>query len=301
MIAAAFALALTSTLPNAAVQHSPAVALFEVEASSVSASPAAPFYMGSHAGPMNEASPEHSQLWASAYPWTTRPLMGLQRAESSTVAPATKPAAAPKAKRPAKRPKKASTVLAQVQKYHASLRDLRAKFRQTYYKPKFSALTPLEGVLEIKKPNLMKWDYGGQNHDIYANESWFWIVEHDSKQVVTTRVGPQDDINVAMKFLFGGKALLRDFLVRYASDKRVARYGDASHHVLQLKPRKKNSHYKGLLLVVDAQTGRVDDFLVAFTDGATSFFELSEVQTNVGIPATHFAKKIPKGYVEANE
>ena len=102
-----------------------------------------------------------------------------------------------------------------------------------------------------------------------------------------------------MKFLFGGQELLREFRVRFAQKARADRYGDADHHVLELKPNTKSAAYKGLALVVDKPTGRVDQFVVYNQDGSTNHFRLAKVKANKGLADRLFEFKVPAGYVES--
>jgi outer membrane lipoprotein carrier protein len=206
------------------------------------------------------------------------------------------------ASRPAWQPKKASSVLAQVQAFYDGTRDLKSKFTQTYHNPTFGSTTVTKGTLKLKKPGKMVWDYAGKSdQDIYADGKQLWVVEHDTRQVVRTDVNENSDVSAAMKFLFGGQKLLREFKVRYAKDARAKKYGDAEHHVIELKPKQKNPHYKGLALVVHHITGRVDAFVVYNQNGSTNYFQLSQIKTNNGLGDAVFKFELPKGYVESAE
>ena len=205
--------------------------------------------------------------------------------------------------RPAWRPEKATQILTLVQAFYDATADLEAKFKQTYWNPTFASRTVTQGDLRLKKPGMMVWDYAGKAEpDYYADGKKMWIVEHDTRQVVSSEVDGNSDLSAAMKFLFGGQTLVQEFKVRYTKDpKKIAKYGDAQHHVLDLKPRTKSPHYKGLLLSVHATTGRVDAFVVYNQDGSSNYFELSKLQTNKGFEDSAFKFKVPAGYVESKE
>jgi outer membrane lipoprotein carrier protein len=205
------------------------------------------------------------------------------------------------AKAPAWRPDKPSEVLVMVQAFYDGTADLEAKFKQTYHNPTYNESRNTSGKLKLKKPGKMVWDYkDGQDSDVYANDDTLWMIEHDTRQVIKTTVADNSEINAALKFLFGGEKLTREFDVRY-EDKKIERYGDADHYVLALKPKKGNSHYKGLLLMIHATTGRVDSFVVYNTDGSTNYFQLKSIKTNNGLPDSTFEYKLPDGYVETIE
>jgi outer membrane lipoprotein carrier protein len=127
------------------------------------------------------------------------------------------------------------------------------------------------------------------------------MVEHDTRQVIKTDVDENSEVNAALKFLFGGEQLTREFKVRYGKQSKVDRYGDADHYVLELKPKKSNKHYKGLVLMVHATTGRVDSFVVYNTDGSSNYFQLKSIKTNLGMSDKLFDFKLPSGYVETEE
>ena len=203
---------------------------------------------------------------------------------------------------PAWRPDNASDILVMVQAFYDGTADLEAKFKQTYWNPTYNEARHTGGKLKLKKPGKMVWDYkDGQDSDVYANGDTLWMVEHDTRQVIKTSVAGNSEINAALKFLFGGEKLTREFKVRYAKPDKVKRYGDAEHYVLELQPIADSQHYKGLVLVVHATTGRVDRFLVYNTDGSSNYFELKSIKTNVGISDKLFDFKLPPGYVETVE
>ena len=203
---------------------------------------------------------------------------------------------------PAWRPESPSEILVMVQAFYDGTADLEAKFKQTYWNPAYNEARNTSGKLKLKKPGMMVWDYkDGQDSDVYANGDTLWMVEHDTRQVIKTSVAGNSEINAALKFLFGGEKLTREFKVRYAGSDKVKRYGDAEHYVLELRPKQDNKHYKGLVLMVHATTGRVDSFVVYNTDGSSNYFQLKSIKTNVGIADKVFDFKLPAGYVETVE
>lgn len=229
---------------------------------------------------------------------------GLSTVEPATVAKMVR-AQNPKDEKPnapAWRPDKASEVLVMVQAFYDGTKDLESKFTQTYWNPTYGESKTTSGKLKLKKPGKMVWDYAdGQDADYYANGDTLWMVEHDTRQVIKTSVQGNSEINAALKFLFGGEQLTREFKVRYAAKDKVERYGDAEHYVLELKPKAENKHYKGLVLMVHATTGRVDSFVVYNTDDSTNYFKLKSIKTNVGINDKLFDFQLPSGYVETVE
>lgn len=199
-------------------------------------------------------------------------------------------------------PASASAVLASVQAFYDGTVDLGGKFRQTYVHQVYGTRTVSHGTLRLRKPGMMVWDYdNAADPDFYVDGQKLWVVEHDTRQVVSQKVEGNSSLSGAMKFLFGGQKLIKDFKVRMAPEKPAKAYAMPGHKVIELKPKEQNPHYKTLLLVVDEQTGRVDAFVVRSQDNSTNHFELTEVTTNKGLEAKDFKYKVPKGYVETRQ
>ncbi|MEZ4381799.1 MAG: outer membrane lipoprotein carrier protein LolA [Nannocystaceae bacterium] len=227
-----------------------------------------------------------------------------QPSESAAV-PASAPASvsAPEAEKtaaPAKR--SASAVLASVQAFYDGTKDFQANFKQTYVHPVYATRTVTRGTMILKKPGMMVWDYeGAGDPDFYVDGDSMWVVEHDTRQVVSQKVDKNANLAGAMKFLFGGQKLIKEFKVRLASDALIKRYGIPGHTVIELKPKVKDPHYKTLLLVVDDATGRVNAFIVRNRDNSINHFELSKTKLNLGLKKAAFRYKVPAGYVETKE
>lgn len=195
----------------------------------------------------------------------------------------------------------ASRKLALVQTYYDDTADMSADFEQTYVHPVYGTKTTSSGKLRIKKPGKMVWDYTAEDTpDLWVSGQRLWMVERDTKQVLKKDVEASDFAG-ADKFLFGGRQLLDDFQVRIAGEALIKRYGKAAHTVLELRPAKKNPHYKELLLVVDDATGRVDAFAVLNADGSTNHFVLTGITRNSGLADGQFEFVKPKGFTEISE
>ncbi len=196
----------------------------------------------------------------------------------------------------------ASAVLAAVQAFYDGTIDFAGEFKQTYVHPVYGTRTVSHGQLRLKKPGMMVWDYeGSQDPDFYVDGQKLWVVEHDTRQVVSQKVEGNTNLAGAMKFLFGGQKLIKEFKVRMAPEKPATTYAMPGHKVIELKPKEQNPHYKTLLLVVDDATGRVDAFVVRAQDNSTNHFVLTGVKTNQKFETKDFKYKVPKGYVETRQ
>lgn len=196
----------------------------------------------------------------------------------------------------------ASGVLARVQSFYDGTQDMQAEFQQTYTNRVYGQHTVSKGMLKIMKPGRMVWDYESESDpDFYVDGESLWVIENDTRQVVSQTVKGNANLAGATKFLFGGQKLIKTFKVRLASEKLVKRYGVAGHSVIEIKPKEKNPHYKSMLLIVDDQSGRVDAFVVRNQDNSINHFELSKVTLNTGLKAETFKYEVPAGYVETRQ
>lgn len=205
---------------------------------------------------------------------------------------------------PAWRPDKASDVLLMVKGFYDGTSDLEAKFEHHYTNPTYGDKHKTKGKLAAKKPGRMVWDQSDKaDPDFYTDGKTLWMVEHDTRQVIKTRVDGKSEVDAAVKLLFEGDKLLREFDVKYAEPKRAKRYQDADHYVLHLRPKtaERAQRYSSLLLVIHASTGRVDGLVLYNTDGSTSYYEFSKIKTNVGLSDDRFVYQRPRNYVESVE
>lgn len=227
-------------------------------------------------------------------------LLGSNPSDLSRLFLAQEPAADPD--QPAWRPEQASEVLLIVKGFYDGAKDLEAKFEQKYWNPTYNDTHTAKGKLQAKKPGKMVWDQRDeQDPDYYTDGNTLWMVEHDTRQVIKTDASNMSEISAAIQLLFEGEKLLRDYDVEYADAKRAKRYGDADHYVLELDPKAKKQHFKGLVLVVHASTGRVDGLVVYNTDGSSNYYKFSKIRTNVGLSDDRFKFERPKNYVETVE
>ncbi|MGH1339996.1 MAG: LolA family protein [Nannocystales bacterium] len=191
----------------------------------------------------------------------------------------------------------ASRRLVQVQSFYDGTSNLQASFTQTYSNSVYGTKKVSKGVLKAVKPGKMVWDYAAADTpDIYVDGSRVWSVERDTKQVATRDIGKSDIAGVE-KFLFGGKQLTEDFRVKIAEAKFQKRYASkAGQTAIRMQPKKKNPHYKEIILVVDDATGRVQAFALWNQDGSTNLFQLAKIVRNGGLTAKDVKFVKPAGY-----
>lgn len=186
---------------------------------------------------------------APAQPAVTAPLVG------SPVAVATTQAATPNA----------STVVDNVQKFYAGIKQVTAQFRQTVTNNTFGSTKKSDGTVWLMKPGKMRWDYVEKKKDkpvvkksFISNGTYLYVVEHDNKQVVKKNL-QNDLMPVAVSFLYGKGDLKAEFNAQIDTS---GKYGAKGDIVLKMTPKKPSAQYKNLYLVVAPDNYRVKQSVI---------------------------------------
>jgi outer membrane lipoprotein-sorting protein len=182
----------------------------------------------------------------------------------------------------------ADQVVARVQAFYKETQQLTAKFRQTYTNQTFGRPTVSDGMVWIKKPGKMRWDYQGRRGTVrksfISDGSTLWSVEHDNKQVARMNL-ENNLLPVAVTFLYGKGNLATDFTAKLDTS---GTYGAKTDHVLELKPRTPSAQYKTLYLVVDPRDFRVKQSIVVEASNNTNHFRFFEPDTRRAVADSWF-------------
>jgi outer membrane lipoprotein carrier protein len=197
----------------------------------------------------------------------------------------------------------ADTVVGKVQSFYKKTKQLTAKFRQTYSNKTFGRNTVSDGMVWIKKPGKMRWDYKGKKLKVeksfISDGKMLWAIEHNNRQYFKKSL-EQNLLPVAVTFLYGKGDLRRDFSAALDSS---GTYGKSTDHVIKLTPRKPSAQYKLLYLVVDPANYRVKQSIVIEASGNINHFRFYEPNTNKTVQDSYFyfnEKKFKGKYRLAN-
>lgn len=200
---------------------------------------------------------------------------------ATSTAGATRVAAAPTA----------DEVVAGVQAFYAGITQVTAKFRQTVTNVTFGDKKQTDGVLYIKKPGKMRWDYKTKknkksttNKSFISNGTYLWVVEHDNKQVVEKNL-ENNMLPVAVTFLYGKGDLKADFKAELDTSKK---YGGKNDLVLKLTPKAASAQYKTLYLVVASDNYRAKESIIIDGAGNTNHFRFYEPNFDKAIKDSSF-------------
>src|SRR5256885_9837891 len=111
---------------------------------------------------------------------------------------------------PAKDPGRA---LAQrVQAFYAHSKDFSASFRQHYTYVAIGRTEDSEGVVQVKKPGLVRWNYAKpEPRTLYIEGKTLWIWRPDDQEAQVKRDFGGDQLSSAFTFLWGKGDLLKEF------------------------------------------------------------------------------------------
>lgn len=185
--------------------------------------------------------------------------------------------AAAEAARPAPR-----EIIEKMQNVYERTQDFRAEFRQTLTYRVYGRKQTFDGIVQLKKPGKMRWDYTRPDKKLFVSDGKvLWVYEPEDNQAFRQTLG-DSALPTAVTFLLGQGKLDKEFDVSRVTE-GAAEYGDAADYVLKLVPKLPNAQYKHLILDVDPKTFQVKQTFIFDTQGnvnQVSFFK-PELNTRV--------------------
>lgn len=183
-----------------------------------------------------------------------------------------------------------------VQQAYERTTDLTAKFTQEATSAALGRTQTASGTVAVKKPGKMRWDYagkGGREGQVLVSDSkTLWIYNPDDRTVLKDEVGGALE-RTPLAFLMGLGELTRDFDVK-RPDPSV-KLGGPGDVVLALEPREPIAALQELHLAVDPKRALVTAALILDPFGNRTRIVFEDIRTNVGVPDSRFAFKVPSG------
>jgi outer membrane lipoprotein carrier protein len=190
---------------------------------------------------------------------------------------------------PAKDPGRA--VAGRVQAFYAQTKDFSAAFRQHYTYVAIGRVEESEGVVQVKKPGMVRWDYAKPDRrTLYIEGRTLWIWRPDDQEVQVKRDFGGEQLSSAFTFLWGKGNLLKDFKPRAVPVPDGLPKGDA----LELTPIKPMAGIEKLLFVV-ASDGQVRASVVKNPQGDLNQIVFTDAKIDQGLPDSLFHFAPPKG------
>ena len=178
----------------------------------------------------------------------------------------------------------AGTLAREVQARYERTTDLQARFVQTYTYAAFGRRQVSSGILKVKKPGRMRWDYlepSRKSIAVVGSRLVQW--EPEARQAYVDDHFDAGAMSAAVTFLLGKGSLAREFELSV----------DAGGWLVG-RPRRPDPR----VARVRFQVGPAGDVLateVVDAQGNTNEVRLSDVKRNAGLPDADFVIEIPAG------
>ena len=208
-------------------------------------------------------------------------LLAAAPASSGPAEPGAGPGPAAAAEDPA-----AQALARKVQGFYERTRDLSARFRQTYSYAGFGRRQVSSGVLLVKKPGMMRWEYQKPSPKIVAVKGSRLVqYEPEENQAYLDERFDATAMSAALAFLLGKGDLEKEF--------RASLSASGS---LVLHPRQPDPRVDSIELTA-ADDGRIEATRVVDGAGNVNEIAFDEVRRNTGIADSAFEVKLPPDVV----
>lgn len=180
--------------------------------------------------------------------------------------------------------------LAALEKRYAAVETATGEFQQTYRAPGVDQAE--SGVFWLKRPGLMRWEYRTPEEKLFVadgRESFLYVPSE--RQVTVQPLTPEDFGGTPLGLLLGAKNLSRGYEPSSDGGKPLLE----GTVLLRLEPKRPESGYDYLVLELDRVTCDIRRIVIREHIGNTSEFLLSNVTTNVRVPAGRFRFTPPRG------
>jgi outer membrane lipoprotein carrier protein len=174
-----------------------------------------------------------------------------------------------------------------IDKRHLAMGDLTARFVQTYRSGLMQRQVTESGVVSIKRPGRMRWEYREPEKKLFvADGKTFYFYVPADRQVIVRKPGGERGIPALL--LAGQGGILTEFTVAMepAPSPGVQR--------LKLTPRREDPEVETVFLEVDGGD-RVRGIEVLDPQGNQSRFVFEDIRENVGLRDGLFRFQIPQG------
>lgn len=184
----------------------------------------------------------------------------------------------------------AAALAREVQAYYDRTQDLEARFVQTYTYAAFGRTQTSRGVLRVKKPGKLRWDYTAPSEKtVLVNGSKLVQWEPEVNQAYVDEHFDASALSAAVTFLVGEGRLDREFALSTDAEGRLV-----------LTPRQPDARVREVVLTV-GPGGVVTATRVVDGSGNVNALTFEDVKRNPGLAESVFTLKLPKDvhYIQA--
>lgn len=175
----------------------------------------------------------------------------------------------------------------------AGVRDLSAAFHQTASNRSLGQVQEASGVLLLKRPGKMRWEYQKPEPRLYVTDGkTLWAYNPGDKQVMVQEVEAAFSSRLPLAFLAGDCELRKEFEVSLVENAATRAAGTA---LLDLKPKQPEAGIARMLLEISPKTALVEKATLFDAVGNTTVIALRDVKVNAGVPDAQFTFSPPPG------
>ena len=173
------------------------------------------------------------------------------------------------------------------------LETLKANFTQLYREDERAAPREESGVVYLKKPGRMRWEYTRPEVKLFVSDGKnVYFYAPADRQVTRMPAAESDDVRTPLRFLLGKLNLKRSFRqVEIARDMAPL---DPGNPVLHLLPKSRDERFREMYLEVDQQY-RIRRLVILETNGTTSEFRFFGEESNPRLDQALFKFTVPPG------
>jgi outer membrane lipoprotein carrier protein len=181
----------------------------------------------------------------------------------------------------------AESLLRKIEQRNARTSDLVARFTQSYRSGILGRETTERGVVSIKKPGRMRWEYKDPEPKLFVSDgrTFYFYVPADKQVIVSEQEGQR---SLAARLLFGKSGLAEEF---QASLEEPPEEG-----ILRVVLVPRHEQPDVVRATVDVEpSGRIRAILLEDVQGNRTRFRFENVRENTGLPDALFRFEVPKG------
>jgi outer membrane lipoprotein carrier protein len=169
---------------------------------------------------------------------------------------------------------------------HRTLTDLTARFTQTYRSGLLGREVVERGVVSIKRPGRMRWEYRDPEKKVFVSDgkTFYFYVPADKQVIVRDQAGAR---GLPTLLLSGQGEIVAQFELALEP-------GPPGLQRLRLTPREPDPEIESVALDVDAR-GHVAAIDVLDVQGNRSRFRFENIRENTGLRDSLFRFEIPRG------
>jgi len=179
----------------------------------------------------------------------------------------------------------AADVARRVEERQRGVRDMQARFVQTYRSGVLGREVVERGTVSIKSPGRMRWEYRDPEAKTFVSDgkTFYFYVPADKQVIVRDQA---DARGLTAQLLSGRLEILAQF--------DVGLERTAGRERLRLSPRKTDPEVDRVYLDVD-DGYRIRGIEILDPQGNRSRFEFQDLRENVGLPDRLFRFDVPEG------